>query len=487
MKISFATKAVLALVLAAASTLASAEVFQFDGRYYEVVLSDGISWAQANAAASIRPHPAGLDIQGQLATIVSPEEEDAIRLRMPAPQGARNEVWVGAKKENCGSGCFGRWNNGGLILGQGGGLILDHDNLEAPFSRESPYTNWQTDQPDNSKNAQTVAYGPGADGFFGLDDQSKTNAILGYVVEWGDSLTPQSGEACLTGCNLPEGNVAGSIYKLPAGTNAAGKQIDVSSWVVQDDASRCGLPDGDFDKQVDPGEGTPKLVDLDGIPGPEVILSGFTCAHPEVGQVVIFKTTSDVVPNGAVEVENFTDNLFPTAYQCHSRIPRNHPPTHEAIGLWQYDDVFLMQEDESAELTFACGTDRVRGGRGSYWVVGASINCGGTDEYTCFLEVTLYKLHWALEAVEQAIAEGAVPTGDGTKMRNELLTAIEDLNKGNITEARKKVLNFNKFARAATYSPSVSGINFKAEFEARGDNLLWTLAKLTAAKQFVAQ
>jgi hypothetical protein len=53
----------------------------------------------------------------------------------------------------------------------------------------------------------------------------------GYIVEWGDSLTPHSGDVP-DGCNLPEGNVAGSIYKFPS-TNAVGKQIDVSSWVVR--------------------------------------------------------------------------------------------------------------------------------------------------------------------------------------------------------------------------------------------------------------
>lgn len=493
MNIAFATRAVLALALTAASTLASAQVFQFDGRHYEVVLSSGISWTQANADASIRPHPTGLNIQGHLVTIHSPLEEAEIVLNMPAPQGSRNEVWTAGTKGNCSGalGCFGRWNNGGLILGQGGGLILDHDNLVGPFSREvtpttpGPYTNWQTDQPDGSNNAQTVAYGPGADGFFGLDDESKTNAILGYIVEWGDSLTPHSGEACLAGCNLPEGNVAGSIYKFPANTIVAGKQVDVSSWVVQDVASRCGLPDRDFDGQVDLGEGTPKPVDLDDNGQPDVILPGYTCAHPLVGEVVIFKTTSDVQPNGAVQVENFTNNLLPIAYPCNSNLTGKNP-AQQAVGLWQDDELANMPEGEFTESTFACGTDRLKGGRGSYWAVGASINCGEADEYTCFLEVALYKLHWLEEVVNDAIADGVLATGDGTKMLNEVLTCTADLKKGNVTEARKKVLNFNKMARAATYNTS-AGITFKAQFEMRGDNLLWTMAKLAAAKQFVAQ
>ncbi len=491
---NFAAKALLAFALSAASTLASAQVFQFDGRYYEVVLSDGISWAQANAAASSRPHPAGLNIQGQLATIASPQEELEIRARMPAPQGARNEVWLGGKKGGCGSlsGCFGRWINGGLVLGQEGGLILDHDNVDPPpegFTRDNPYTNWQTGQPDDS-NDQTVAYGPGADGLFGIDNQSKTNAILGYVVEWGVNYTPQSGQLCLTtGCNLPEGTVPGSIYKFPANTIVEGKQVDVSSWVVSlpDDASRCGLPDSNFNKQVDAGEGTPKSIDLDGNGQPDVILSGFTCALPGVDEVVIFHTASDVKPNGAVQVENFTNNLLPTAYPCHSQIPRNWPPTHEAVGLWQTDLVADMAEMESTESTFACGTDRLKGGRGSYWVVGASINCGDADEYTCFLEVMLYKLHWAQVVVEQAIAAGVVSSGDGNKMRNEIITATGDLTNGNINECKKHIVNFNKFARSAKYNTAASPINFSALFEMRGDNLLWTVNKLTAAKQFVAQ
>src|SRR5262245_8286072 len=485
MKNRFATKAVLALVLTGASTLASAQVFQFDGRYYEIVLSDGISWTQANAAASIRPHPVGLDIAGHLVTIHSEGEELAIRSAMPAPQGNRNEARVGATKGNCSGAatCFGRWNNGGLILGEGGGVVLDHDNLVAPFSREAPYTNWQTDQPDNSNNAQTVAYGQGADGFFGLDDQSKTNAILGYIVEWGDSTTPQSGEACLAGCNLPEGTVPGSIYKYPAGTNAVGKQLDVSSWVVSlpDDPGRCGLPDRDFDGVVDALEGTPAPVDLDGNGQPDVILPGYTCAHPLVKEVVIFHTTSTATPNGAVQLENFTNNLLPSAYACNARIPRNVPPTHQAIGLWQTDLVADMAEKEATESTFACGTDRLKGGRGSYWVVGASVNCGAVSELTCFTEVALYKLHWALVVVDQAKAAGVLSNGDWTKLRQELITATGDLTNANVNEATKHIGNFNKFARAATYSTSES-ITFRAQFEMRGDNLFFTMSKLGAAK-----
>ena len=139
------------------------------------------TWAQADAAAKARSN---LGIQGHLATITSPHEEEVIRALIPAPQGSRNEVWVGGTKGNCSNGevgCYGRWNNGGLIL--------DDDNTTEPtggFTRLSPYTHWQTDQPDNSDNATTLAFGPGADGFFGLDDQNKTNAILGYVAEFGD-------------------------------------------------------------------------------------------------------------------------------------------------------------------------------------------------------------------------------------------------------------------------------------------------------------
>jgi len=172
MKMSFATRSVLALVLSAASTLASAQtvpcancVLYDDGdRYFEFVPAAGISWANAEAAAKNRSH---LGVQGQLATIRSEPEELFIRSLMPAFQGNRTQVWVGGSEGNCpvaGPGepeppaCWGTWLNGGVILAQ--------DNPEG-FTRESPYTNWQTGQPDNSNNATKAAYGPGADGFFG--------------------------------------------------------------------------------------------------------------------------------------------------------------------------------------------------------------------------------------------------------------------------------------------------------------------------------
>jgi hypothetical protein len=45
------------------------------------------------------------------------------------------------------------------------------------------------------------------DGFFGINDVNKGSDILGYFVEYGDSLTPSPAVECLTGCNLTEGEV----------------------------------------------------------------------------------------------------------------------------------------------------------------------------------------------------------------------------------------------------------------------------------------
>jgi len=508
MKMSFATRSVLALVLSAASTLASAQtvpcancVLYDDGdRYFEFVPAAGISWANAEAAAKNRSH---LGVQGQLATIRSEPEELFIRSLMPAFQGNRTQVWVGGSEGNCpvaGPGepeppaCWGTWLNGGVILAQ--------DNPEG-FTRESPYTNWQTGQPDNSNNATKAAYGPGADGFFGINDVNKGSDILGYFVEYGDSLTPFPAVECLTGCNLTEGEVPGSVLTLPStaiipstatvstAISVAGGQYEVRTWLVQDDASRCGLPD--VNGIPEPGEGTQKDLDLlvdPGNPGIEAKLPGYTCANPALGYLLIIKTTSGVqVPSGTVDVEMFTNNLLPTSFPCHLQIPRNGNPTHEDIGLFQYDDWEDMVEEESFEATYGCrNPGKVRGGSGSWWTAGAVIDFGDADPYTGFLALTQYKLKWALEAVNRAVAQGVVTGGDGTKLRNEILVATSDITKGNITECRKHVVNFLKFARATKYSDSLeSDTNWNGEFLMRGDNLLWTLVKLTAAKQFVAQ
>ena len=78
------------------------------------------------------------------------------------------------------------------------------------------------------------------------------------------------------------------------------------------------------------------------------------------------------------------------------------------------------------------------------------------------------------EAVAQAGADGAVGGGDLTKLGNEAKTALGDITKGNLNEAQKHVVNFQKFAKAAVYT-TTSDTNWNGEFLMRGDNIAFML------------
>ena len=71
---------------------------QFDGRYYQVVIANKISWEAAKAAAEQRTFQG---VQGHLATIGSPEEDAFVHqlrqqvLSEPHPSLSGTELWVG--------------------------------------------------------------------------------------------------------------------------------------------------------------------------------------------------------------------------------------------------------------------------------------------------------------------------------------------------------------------------------------------------------
>ena len=85
-------------VLAAIPALASAAPVPFDGRYYEVVVASGVTWAAADAAANSKvcAPTCGADqnVAGHLATIGTAAENAFIQT-LNTPPGSRTELWIG--------------------------------------------------------------------------------------------------------------------------------------------------------------------------------------------------------------------------------------------------------------------------------------------------------------------------------------------------------------------------------------------------------
>ena len=85
---------------------ASSTQIQFGSNYYEFVLADSISWADANAAASARTY---LGLNGHLATVTSAAENDFLANSL-ADFSAYNNLlaiaWLGAQIDASGVGSW---------------------------------------------------------------------------------------------------------------------------------------------------------------------------------------------------------------------------------------------------------------------------------------------------------------------------------------------------------------------------------------------
>jgi hypothetical protein len=447
-------RAALAIALAAVSTYASAAPVAFEGRYYEVVAASGISWNDANAAANARTH---LGVHGHLATI-NTAAEDTFVDSLNVPPGNRTELWIGGFQETCTPepGCGWKWVNNELIS------AVDDDD---------PYTNWATGQPDNQQSSKSLAIG-----LNGWTD-GKASEIWGYVVEYGETLAPFSAGLCAAttaiGCNLTRGpGDDGVVIKLPASAIVeVGDQYTVRTWIVDDDS--CGTA-RELDLLVDPDH-----------PGPEVIVPAYLCAHPDLDYFLVVKSQAPIeIPSGVVSISNDTKKLLPTAYDCNLPIPKNVNPTLQDIVVFQYDKKEDMIESitttgpyfgTTTEATNGCiNPSRGSGPKGSWHLVGLHIDAGSASAYQALLELTKFKLQMLAEAVAQAGVDGAVGGGDLTKLGNEAKTALGDITKGNLNEALKHVVNFQKFAKAAVYT-TTSDTNWNGEFLMRGDNIAFML------------
>ena len=217
------TKVIAAVVLTAVSTLtstvATAAVVAFDGRFYEFVPASGITWAQANTQANAKPAINGMS--AHLATIATAAEDAFLSAQRVAnvPTSGNQQVWVGGFQPNCNPepGCGWTWVNGELI--------------KTPPN----YTNWQAGQPDNAPSPSANHLTIGQNRQDGWADYDKTNDIWGYVVEWGDNKTVPL-TACLSsapgqGCNLSFGGAPGLLMKLAStAQQTGGDSVNVRVW-----------------------------------------------------------------------------------------------------------------------------------------------------------------------------------------------------------------------------------------------------------------
>ncbi|MGH8865730.1 MAG: hypothetical protein ACREVZ_13975, partial [Burkholderiales bacterium] len=333
----------------------------FNGRYYEVVIADEISWDAVRAAAEGMTH---LGVQGQLATINSLEEDqfiDTLRqttLAGEPPGVTGSELWVGGFQEDCEPepACGWQWINGEAI---------------SDVNTDSPYTNWHVSEPndDNAPSGDEKHLGIGLGGVFGWNDEGRVGNVFGYVVEYGDTLASFPASNCAAGGpGCPLGSLEDAqVIRFPPQAIVGDGNLTATSF-------RISVPCGH-----------PPLVLFDGA----VVIPTYLCGE----NVVATKTESDVeIPKGVVTIENQSDNPF----GCDAPIPAGADPTEQDAVAYQttagsdmLESGFVTSVDPRfvgtvAEVTNGCGSpSRGSGGKGSWWFAGLRIDPGtGNDRAT---------------------------------------------------------------------------------------------------------
>ncbi len=447
-----------------------------DGRYYQVVIANKISWEAAKAAAEQKTFQG---VQGRLATIGSPEEDAFVHqlrqqvLNNPHPALTGTQLWVGGFQVACATstpepGCGWMWLNGESI---------------APTNTPSPYTNWLPNEPNNVQSTPDALHRAdedhlaiGLNGGFGWNDEGTFTDVWGYVVEYGDTVTVPASTCTAEsgGCN-PSG--AQVVQFPPSAELAPDATLTARVTRFTDNPARCG---------------NQPLTLFNGA----VVIPPYLCGHPDF--IVIETETDGVeVASGAVEVENLTDEVLPgNLFGCTA--VRQNPvgmidpdPSHRDVVAWQAQNPQDMLETTFgsgrffgtvAEVTYDCGSSRGKVVNGSYHFVGLRIHPGAGNElagnpqgnFNSFTELTRYKLNLLRQSVEQS--KIALPKLPHLALRVFAEAAIYFHDRRRYNLALLNVRLFLKTVERTKYK-EIPGENFNGDHLMRGSNLEFVYAE----------
>ena len=362
---------------------------EFDGRFYQVVVANGISWDAARTAAEALEHD---EVLGQLATINSFAEDEFVHCLIQATEGAAgSEAWIGGSQasESSEPADGWQWLNGELI-----------DPLNTTGLN---YTNWLAGEPNNDDTVPSgneKHLGASLGGNFGWNDEGRLGNIGAYVVEFGDALTPIPATSCAFGgggCELGEG---GPVITYPQQAVVSGL-VEVRTWRFTDNPGRCGVSPLNLGELV-PGDGA-------------VIIAPYLCST--FGEIIVRRTESPVqVPTGVVQITG--TSKYGTANPVYPNDPTNQDVVVyrnniasqqlETAGEMGVNALFLGNVAETTNGVI--NPPRGAGGKGSYFIEGLRIHFGpgygfgenAAGNHFQMIALQRYKLEKARAAVNAA-------------------------------------------------------------------------------------
>jgi hypothetical protein len=444
-------------------------IVEFDGRHYELVAHNGISWESASDIAAGKKFD-GVD--GHLATITSAAEDVFVEsLRKCARTRTTNKlgreaVWVGGIQQLQAAEPGGGWE-----------WVNNEGPISTPDFPLSSYSNWLTNpdgspkEPNNTNNNEqhlTV----GHTGKFGWNDEGNLGNIGGYVIEYDTARIVDPGE-CIEG----EGCVttAGQALLLPPVTLGEDAAIGVRTYEFTDDPERCG---------VDP------LILFGGNdPRPELHIPPYLCGSPKF-IVVELKRAGFEIQQGTILIENEPLEALPgNWYECtgpKEGLTPSLDPQQRDVVAWQATDFGDMLENDLGgtagadfvgalgEFTFECGSSRGLTKNMSYLVIGMHINFGLNFDthsdavHERFVALTRYKLKLLQASVTESRI--ALRTIDYLLLRTHVQSALWLHDRGDFAKAEAVIRLFLRRAEAATYR-TIEGENYGGEHLMRARNI----------------
>ena len=340
------TRVAFGLTALLGSLAVLAQPVEFDGRFYEVIVAEGISWDTANETANTMTFQG---VQGHLATITSLEEDQFVESLRQQADLAKPEVWVGGFQED------------GAEEPGGGWMWINGEPI-APENTMSPYTNWQNGEPNDLGGEMHL--GVGHQNIFGWNDERVLGNIGGFVVEYGDKVDATSCTGM--GCS-PSGPGNTIIFEpeqpIPPGATVTQEVITLID--PRPAQGKCGK------KSL--------VVFADDPDVPNLKISKNHCAADSEGEFIVLKTEAPSVPfqGFTVDVVNVPElfNLDP-ALPCNIPIPLGSNPEDQDIALWQPTDKKEVVERRALDVTYFCDSSRGRTRGLSYYVIGMQYNFG---------------------------------------------------------------------------------------------------------------